>query len=388
LVRFAVAMAIAVGGVVLVRVLASAIPSMRERSLEERVRRHRATPAEMVQLGEKHLLRGEALRAAELAFEARKAAPELVTAHNLLGAVYGQAGETDKAQVCFERAVALAPELLQPRLNLARMALDRQDGLKALGYLQPVQKLHGEDATLWLLTGRAYRVLERSATAHHAFRKAVELDPTLAGAHVELGLLHIAFDRPALAVPPLEEALRLGDRSPENRGRLALALTTGPATPADMERARKLLAEGGGPVTSFGWLAQGLVLHHQGDYPGARRELSRVLEVDPNQERALFAVAETYRAQGDRTGTLRAMQRFQKVVKERQQLLTLATRIREKGATPARLQEYGQALLSMGRAAEALTQFRTWETLAQKDPAPREWVRRALAKVQAQGAPQ
>lgn len=362
---------------VLVRVRAGTAASSPQKKLEARVRGGKATPAEMVELGERYLVEDQPLKAAELAFQARKADPKLATAPNLLGVVYARLNEPAKARGYFEESLRLAPDQLSPLLNLVRLDMDAQDPVAALARLKAAQVTHDKDPTLWLLTGQAERHRGRNAAAYAAFRRAVELDPAQGEAWAEIGTLHMAFDRPTLAVEPLEKAYAAGDRRPETLCFLALALTTAQARPADVERAGKLLEEAGDQKNRFGLLAQAIVQKHRGDLAGARQTLERVLREDPRYERALFVLAETYRAEGNREASVKAMRQFQQMVVERQRILSLAGRISKEKPHPALLRDYGKALLAAGRVEEARQQFRAWHALAPNDPEPAQWLRKA-----------
>jgi protein O-GlcNAc transferase len=108
-------------------------------------------------------------------------------------------------------------------LRAARDAWKRGDAATAEAQCRDALAAYADDAAAWMLLGVILRQSD-PATAEHALRRAIELDPRGADARFHLGNLHREQARFVEAVAAYEEALRLapGHRSVMNN--LALAL--------------------------------------------------------------------------------------------------------------------------------------------------------------------
>lgn len=369
------------GGVYLV--LASRRPASSLEGRLQRVHSGRATPQETVQLGHELLLRNEPLKAAEMAFRARKAAPELPEAHHLLGVLYTAGGELPKAQAAFEEAVRVAPNALTPRLSLARFYVDQGNGPEALVHAQAAVNIDRNSGEAWLLAGRIQRLMESDGSAGPSFRRAISLDANLAEAHRELGTLLLDFDNYAEAVEPLERAYQLGDHSPATLALLALALTAGAGDEASFTRAEKLLQEAGQPDFPPAWLAQGLIHQRKREFEPARAAFRKVLAANARNERAQYALAMSYRDAGDLEPAKKEMRRHDELVRRRQRLKQLQQQAEAQPKAAAPRKAYGVALFEDGNFAAAEQQFKAWVERSPKDHEARQWLRRTRERLEA-----
>ncbi len=359
-------------------------PSQDLATAQRRLEAGTASPAEIVALGEKFLQRGELLKAAEMGFRARKADPRLPAPHLLLATLYTQSQEPEKARASYQDAVRVAPELLVPRLNLARFELEQRNGPAALEHAQAAVNIDRNSAEAWLLAGRIQRLFKSDGTSASSYRRAITLNPELAEAHLELGVLSLDFDKYSEAVAPLERAYELGLRTPQLMSCLALALVAGPGGDDAATRAEQLLKEAGRPEMPASWFAQGLLHHRSRDLPRACETFERVLRANPRNERAQYALAMAYRDAGRKTLAQKAIRRHDLLVRRRQALRQFSQGITEEPNSPSRRKAYGQALFEIGdfRAAEA--QFRAWCELASKNAEAKQWLRRAREKLREQ----
>jgi Tfp pilus assembly protein PilF len=357
-------------------------------ALERRVRDGRASAAETVQLGEVYLQRGEPLRAAEMAFRARKADPNLAAAHHLLGTLYLAGGDPAKARASFREAVRVAPEALGPRLSLARFEVDQRNVPAALEQAQAAVKIDRNSAEAWLLAGKIQRLAHSDSSSRASFQRAITLDPNLAEAQFELGVLALDFDNYAEAVAPLDRAYQLGLRTPQSLCCLALALVAGPGDEASAARAEQLLTEAGRPENPAAWFAQGLLLQRKKQFSAAQESFEKVLRVNPRNERAQFARAMCYRDAGNLDAAQQAMLRHDQLVKRRQHLKQLADAVQAQPTSPASLKAYGVALFQDGDPAAAEAQFRTWVAREPHNAEAESWLQRAVqARKQAPRGP-
>ncbi len=97
---------------------------------------------------------------------------------------------------------------LNDLLNEARSALDRKDYEAAIAPLKKVLAEEPGSAYAHFQLGYAYAGLKRFEDARDEYRRAAELDPDLAEAHLNLGLLLLDRD-PSAAVAPLRKAVEL-----------------------------------------------------------------------------------------------------------------------------------------------------------------------------------
>lgn len=349
------------------------------KTLQARADRGQASPVELVRLGEYRLDRGEVLPAFELGLKARKADPGFVGGPHLMGLIYLQTEQFGKAREILTEAVRLAPDQTAPRLNLARSEIALGHPVPALQVLQEALRRDPKNAEVWLLIGTAQHQRGSVHKAAASLRQAVTLDPGLAPAYVAQGKLSLDFGEYADAIPPLEKAYGLGDRDPETLAHLATALLAGRGGPADLQRAESLLNEAGRPDSPSGHLAAALLDQQKGDFKSARGEYENVLARLPLHERALYGLAETQRALGDRAAAAANLQKYDRLVKLRQKLKTLSERLNQEGEKPALLKEYGTGLFEAGRYEEAAGPFRTWARKASSDPEPRRWLDRLKA---------
>lgn len=348
--------------------------------LEAQAKAGKASPDDLVRLGEYRLDQGQVLEAFELGLQARKADPKSVGGHHLLGLIYQQTDQLPKARESFRKVLELNPSLVPARLNLARVELSARQPVAALETLLVAVKQAPENAEVWLLVGEAQHMRGSPQRAAGSYRQALQLDPNLAPAHAALGSLQLDLGSYQQAIPPLEKAYELGERSPLTLIHLATALVAGRGNPDDLKRAEALLEESKNPNLPSAQLARGLIEQQKGDLAKARRSYETVLLVMPRHERALYGLAETLRAQGEREKAAATLQRYDRIVKQRQALRTLEDRLNQEGDKPALLRQYAIGLYKAEQYAQSAGHFRTWAAKAPNDPEPKQWLKRLQAR--------
>ena len=93
------------------------------------------------------------------------------------------------AQAAFEGLVADAPEASGPLTNLGILHLRAKRLPEARSALLRAVAINPRNAVAWNELGRAERELNSPAAARDAYRKAIEIDDSLAEAHLNLGLV-------------------------------------------------------------------------------------------------------------------------------------------------------------------------------------------------------
>lgn len=290
----------------------------RAAELEARLAGNKATAPELVELGRLYLQAEQPLKAAEMGFRARKLDREYAGSYNLLGAIYVAARQPGKAREMFTQAVKVAPRAVAPRQNLARFEISQGQGKAALMQLKVALRLDPTSGQTWMLTGEAQRLYHLDTSAGDSFQRALRLDPSLVEAYVQQGLWELDFDHYTNAIAPLEQAYGHGDRSPITLSGLALALLAGTGTPAATDRAETLLAELGSVELPAAWFARGLLALKRGHPAEGRDQFLKVLNANPRNERAQYALGDAYRALGDLENMRKALARHDQLVKERQ----------------------------------------------------------------------
>lgn len=97
---------------------------------------------------------------------------------------------------------------LAPLLQQAATALDKKDYPSAVQALQSYLAQRPEDANAQFQLGYAYSEMQRWEEAQAVYKKCIALDPKLAPAHINLGLVLLERD-PAAAVEPFRHAAEL-----------------------------------------------------------------------------------------------------------------------------------------------------------------------------------
>jgi len=115
------------------------------------------------------------------------------------------------------------PPATDALLQDAAAAMERKEYAAAIAPLQSYLAQHPDDATAQFQLGYAYSELQRWDEAKSAYRRAIVLDPKLAAAHLNLGLV-LLDGEPAAAVEPFRRAAELMPEQARPRFLLALAL--------------------------------------------------------------------------------------------------------------------------------------------------------------------
>ena len=113
-------------------------------------------------------------------------------------------------------APARSPDLLAPLVTQAQQALDRGDYDAAVGLLKQILAQRPDEALPHFELGYAYSELKRGAEAAAEYRRALELNPSLVAAHLNLGLVLLASD-PGAAVESFRRAAALAPTEPRPR---------------------------------------------------------------------------------------------------------------------------------------------------------------------------
>lgn len=193
-----------------------------ELALEERGESSRL----LFYLGRAYLEQGRAAEAAQALRRARTLAPGAPVAVEFWeGVALQRLGDVAGARARFAAVLAVEPDSEPARLQLAWILLTEERPGEAAELLQGVVQDHPGSPLAWYYLGLAHHGSTRLDAARDAYRRAVELDPGLAGAHVVLGRVQRELGEAAEARVSLERALELDPDSADagfELGRLEL----------------------------------------------------------------------------------------------------------------------------------------------------------------------
>ena len=145
--------------------------------------------------------------------QALAAFPDDARLANSAGNFHFKAGRTDRALALFERALALAPDMVEAGVNAA-IALGRvEQHARAAALLAPLEPHGANNAGYWRVRADSQRQARRWAEASTSMARAVALDP--AGPRTARSRARLSLERhdPA-AIAHLETALTLNRGDP------------------------------------------------------------------------------------------------------------------------------------------------------------------------------
>jgi arylsulfatase A-like enzyme/Flp pilus assembly protein TadD len=119
--------------------------------------------------------------------------------------------KTDKvaAVSAYEKALSIQPNFALGHRGLGMLQFQQQNYAEAAKHLARSIELGLVDAKLFNFLGIAYSRTNRERKAIEDYRKALQLDPQLAEAHLNLGYAYEGLHKPSLARQEYQEACRL-----------------------------------------------------------------------------------------------------------------------------------------------------------------------------------
>jgi tetratricopeptide (TPR) repeat protein len=104
------------------------------------------------------------------------------------GAGFLERGEATNAMAAYSQAVALAPESVDARLNLANAFLLADDSAKAIEQCQEVLNLDSQSGAAYYLMGLAHLRGSQAEQAVQAFQQSQRIDPAVTALNFQLGV--------------------------------------------------------------------------------------------------------------------------------------------------------------------------------------------------------
>lgn len=260
-------------------------------------------------------LRSESMAAFKKAIEMQ---PRSATAHNTMGLALGRFGELQAARDSFENSLTLDPRYAEAHINLALVLAQLNQRDTALQHLASAATLlgHVRSAAYPLyLRAKIYNEQGLPDQAAAELKKALELRPDYAEAHLDLGLTLIRQSDLARAGASLERAVQL---APNN------------AT-ARLELGRYYL--------------------NNGQQKRAVEQLAIANQLRPNHRPTMYSLARGYRAIGRQA-------QAQELEEQLRRLLQLSTQASESALESTRLNNEGVGLEQSGHLQAAADKYR------------------------------
>jgi tetratricopeptide (TPR) repeat protein len=144
---------------------------------------------------------------------ARQVAPRDPVVWNRLGFVEMQLGTRAQAMEYFQKAVELGETYPEAQINYGAMLVETEAFPDAVKHLELAVKHAPASVAAHLNLGNAYRGAKEFEKAEREYRRALELDPKLADAWFNMGLLYLDGEKPGLpAAERLEKAIAFLDK--------------------------------------------------------------------------------------------------------------------------------------------------------------------------------
>ena len=193
---------------------------------------------------------------------------------------------------CYKSASA---QTVPPTVRDAATALAAGDVNQAETELQTILKTAPMDVHALNLLGIVRVQQKRESEAEALFKQAIALQPEFAGAQASLGLLYVQMAKNDLAIPHLQEALRLDPGREEARAALINALRGQARIAAlsdDLEKALALLIEARklNPHERDVQYDLGMVALRMSLFPDAIDAFNQALKLRPEAPQALYGL--------------------------------------------------------------------------------------------------
>jgi len=151
-------------------------------------------------------------QALELVDQELKRTPEHAGLHRLKGAIFGYAGDPNRALAAFQQALKLAPDYIEAHLDAIRAQIMLRRPLDAFDACNVLIARHPNLAPAFHLRGVTYADQNKFAQARAEFEAAIRLQANGRCAGLSLGLLELEADDLDKAIRNLDRAIGLDDR--------------------------------------------------------------------------------------------------------------------------------------------------------------------------------
>ncbi|HET6180448.1 MAG TPA: tetratricopeptide repeat protein [Candidatus Sulfotelmatobacter sp.] len=182
-----------------------------------------------------------------------------------------------------------------PTVRSAATALAEGDFKRAESELSKILQSEPNDVRALNLLGILRAQQQRNTDAEDLFKKAISIEPDFAAARAGLGLLYVQMGKDDLAVPELQQALKLDPGRRDAEGALIAiwrAQAHGAAQSGDAEKALSLLIaarklDPGNPDVQFDF---GMIALRMSLFPDAVDAFNQTLKLHPDDAQALYGL--------------------------------------------------------------------------------------------------
>jgi tetratricopeptide (TPR) repeat protein len=223
-------------------------------------------------------------------------APHAASPHILLGTIYGNQGNYDKAVASFTKARELRPRNVEALNNLGVMYRFAGDLAKAEEALKAAIKIAKRRADIYYNLGNVYKQGDKFAEALEAYEQALELDPDFVLAYNNMGTMYEQRGDLESALEVYNKGLAQDPNHPTllyNRG---VALQTLGKLDEAEKQFEKALIQRPGWVDAMNNL--GVTRQKLDKLDESEEVFSQILSLDPDNPRARNNLATTYIRQG------------------------------------------------------------------------------------------
>ncbi|GAB3339127.1 hypothetical protein GCM10027299_51820 [Larkinella ripae] len=140
--------------------------------------------------------------------KALQMAPYEGVAFYLNGVVAAKSGDTSRAVLYYNRALALKPRLLEPYVQLSIIHSVRGDYASAIAFNKRGTAYFPNDPGLLYALGHIFQQTARPDSAYFFYQKALRLDPSMARAHLQSGLVMMKLHNTERALWHFDQILK------------------------------------------------------------------------------------------------------------------------------------------------------------------------------------
>jgi tetratricopeptide (TPR) repeat protein len=197
-----------------------------------------------------------------------------------LGLLYKQQGRLDDARKTLDEAAQIPPNSVPLLLDLAHVADDQKDYTGALGYLAHARELEPQNASIHFFWGMVCVQMNLAEEAYQAMKKAVSLDPDNAYYNYALGAVALERADGREAIPYFQKYCQLKPNDP--RGRLALGSAYFASHDDDSAQKIIVTVADNSETAAGAHYYLGRIANQKGNYPEAVAQLEMALKIHPN----------------------------------------------------------------------------------------------------------
>jgi len=207
------------------------------------------------------------------------------------------AGRPDEAQALAQRVVESTPGDVEAWVTIARVAVDRRRAADARRAIERLRTLPGTGGRADWLSGLLQHQAGRREAAETAFRVALELDPLLADARLQLARLQREAGLWEEAIDSCRAAVTADPRHAEAQADLGAMLRDRGQGEAALVHLRAAVEVD--PRLARAWFNLALSQIDTGQWAQAAGSLERVVAVEPRQAEAHYWLGHARMALGD-----------------------------------------------------------------------------------------